>query len=417
MIRILVKVFRFLLPIAIIGGSVIGFVALRVDAPDAKVEPPQQRVWPVHVLEVQKEPISPTVQLFGSVVIPGQSELSSILDAEVINVFVRTGDSVERGNLLVQLDTRNIDTQIKQLEADSARVNASIQRETQKLQTDRELLKYEKQLLVLATESRSRVANLRQDNLSSQAQLDDTVRAEQQAQLSVALREASIREYDSRVASLTAERERVQASLDKARLDIEDSVLTAPFAGRITNVHVAPGNRVRNGTRILDLYDPSQIEIRALIPNRYLSNLRDVDDQGLSVKAETFVDNQRLVVEFDRFSSSVTAGRGGVDAYFRLISNNTVPELGRTLDLSVSLPVVDDAIAIPYQAVYGSNQVFKVEDNKMKSVTIQRYGQVERNETQFIVASSAELQPKDQLIVTQLTNAVDGLSVEPWQAD
>ena len=406
---------RILLPIVIIVASIVGFNILRVDTPDARVEVPEQRAWPVNVLEVETESLTPTVQLFGQIVIPGQSELGSILDSKVVEVRVRTGQTVRGGEILVRLDTRNIDTQVKQFQADIARINASLQREAQKLEADRELLKYEKQLHQIAIDSRKRIENLIQSDVASQSQLDETYRAEQQAALSVAIRESSITEYDSRVASLQAELARTKASLDRALLDVADSVITAPFSGRITNVYVAPGNRVRNGTRVLDMYDPSQVEIRALIPNRYLSSFRNAATNNLTVTAQSDVDSNRLNLEFDRLSSEVSPGRGGVDAYFRFGSNQAVPELGRSIDLSVFLPTIERAIAIPYQAVYGSNQVFKVVDNLMKVVTIQRFGQIERDGHQFIVANSSDLEPGDELVVTQLTNAVDGLRVEPWR--
>lgn len=406
---------RILLPIVIIAASIVGFNILRVETPDARVEVPEQRAWPVRVLEVETESLTPTVQLFGQIVIPGQSELSSILDSKVVEVQVRTGQTVRGGEILVRLDTRNIDTQVKQFQADIARINASLQREAQKLEADRELLKYEKQLHQIAIDSRKRIENLIQSDVASQSQLDETHRAEQQAALSVAIRESSITEYDSRVASLQAELERTKASLDRALLDVADSVITAPFSGRITNVYVAPGNRVRNGTRVLDMYDPSQVEVRALIPNRYLSSFRNAATNNLTVTAQSDVDSNRLNLEFDRLSSEVSPGRGGVDAYFRFVGSQTVPELGRSIDLSVFLPTIERAIAIPYQAVYGSNQVFKVVDNLMKVVTIQRFGQIERDGHQFIVANSSDLEPGDELVVTQLTNAVDGLRVEPWR--
>ena len=314
--------------------------------------------------------------------------------------------------MLIRLDSRTIQTQLRLLQADVARINASLEREHQRVTADREILRHENRLLKLATDAMERSRTLKNRNLISQSEFDVTERVEQQARLAVTAREAAIREYDSRAAVLKAELQRAQASLEKAMQDLEDVEIIAPYAGRITEVHVAAGNHVRNASPLVDMFDHTTTEIRTLIPNRYLAQVRKSITGEIELEAVAELDDEQLLLKLDRLASTVGTGHGGVDAYFRMSSNSIYPELGRSVTVLLSLSPVEDASAIPYQAVYGSNQVFKVISDSLKSATIKRHGQLVRNNKTYIVATSSDLEADDLLVTTQLNNAVDGLKVE-----
>ena len=390
----------------------VGYKLLALDEPEAVFELPEQRAWLIETQQITKETLIPTVELFGRVVSPTHSRLTSILDAEVIEVNVMTGQTVEAGGVLIRLDSRTIQTQFRLLQADVARINASLEREHQRVTADREILRHENRLLKLATDAMERSRTLKSRNLISQSEFDVTERVEQQAHLAVTAREAAIREYDSRAAVLEAELQRAQASLEKAIQDLEDTEIIAPYAGRITEVHVAAGNHVRNASPLVDMFDHTTTEIRTLIPNRYLAQVRKSITGEIELEAVAEFDDEQLLLKLDRLASTVATGHGGVDAYFRMSSNSIYPELGRSVTVLLSLSPVEEALAIPYKAVYGSNQVFKVFSDSLKSATIKRHGQVVRNNKTYIVATSSDLETDDLLVTTQLNNAVDGLKVE-----
>ncbi len=410
------KSYRIFLPIGIIAIAVAGFLLLQTDEPEATPEVPQAREWLVNAQTVAKQSLNPTANLFGRIVTPANSILSAILDAQVAEVRVLPGQSVANGEVLVRLDSRTIETQVRQFEADVARIKASIEREAQRLESDHEILRQEERLLILSTESLNRFQTLKSRNVVSQAEFDAAERTAQQAQLSVTARQATIREYASRVAVLDAELQRAEASLDKARLDLEETVITAPYDGRVTAVHVAVGSRVRNGSALVELYDHSRTEVRTLIPNQYIAQVRNTvqDDSPLNAVAE--LDGRQLPLKLNRLGSIVNPGRGGIDAYFHLAGNETYPELGRSVSLELSLAPIADAIALPYQAVYGSNHVFKIESNQLQQVEIERYGKIQMGEENFLVATSDQLSNGDLILTTQLTNASTGLRVKVWDS-
>lgn len=406
------RIFRILLPVGIIGLAVLGFGALKSNEPEVAPEIPKARQWLVNALTINKQALVPTATLFGRVVTPFSSVLSSILDAEVVEVRVLPGQSVAKGDVMVRLDSQTIETQIRQYEAEVARIKASIDQEAQRLITDKEILAHEQRLRELATESLYRYQTLKSRNVISQAEFDASERAEQQARLSVTARLATIREYASRVAVLEADVQRAQATLDKAQLDLEQTIIIAPYNGRVTEVHVAMGNRVRNGSALISMYDQTRTEIRTLIPNRYIAQVRRTIAEVGTLKAVAKLDGLSLTLQLNRLGTTVDPGRGGIDAYFHLTDESLYPELGRSIELDLSLSPIDDAIALPYQAVYGSNHVFKIQSDQLERVEIKRYGQYHRNQESYIVATSDQLENGDLIVVTQLSNASEGLTVK-----
>ena len=406
------RIFKFIIPVGIIALAVLGFGALKSNEPEVMPEIPKARQWLVDAITVDKQPLVPTVTLFGRVVTSSNSVLSSILDAEVLQVKVLPGQSVSQGDVLVRLDPQTLETQIRQYEAEISRIKASIDRENQRLITDNEILAHEQRLQELATESLDRHQTLKSRNVISQAEFDASERAEQQAKLSVTARRAAIREYTTRVAVLQADLQRAQATLDKAKLDLEQSIIVAPYDGRITDVHVAMGSRVRNGSALVGMYDQTRTEIRALLPNRYISQVRKTIGKQDTLQAVAKIDDQNLTLQLDRLGTEVDPGRGGIDAYFQLAEQTSYPELGRSISLELSLSPIEGAIALPYQAVYGSSQVFKIQADQLKQVEINRFGQYHQAKEIFIVATSDQLEDGDLVLITQLSNASDGLYVK-----
>ena len=417
MLRLLKKLIKILIPAAILAAGVIGFGLLKVDEAQDQPEVEEARSWLVDTQTIKKQTINPSVKLYGRVVSPTFSTLSAIVDGEIIQVNAKSGQLVETGDVLIRLDSRNLETQLRQTEADLRRTEASIARESQRLTTDQEILAHEKRLLELAIESLERARTLKSRNLISQADFDSFERAEQQAHLAVTAREASIREFDSRVAVLDADIQRIQALLDKVRLDLEDTVISAPYTGRVTEIFVSVGNQVKNGSQLLSMYDHNNLEVRAMIPNRYISEIRKSVTDGYNPQAEANFDDHKLKLKFDRLASFVDQGRGGVDAYFSLVSNPLQPELTRSIDLLLTMSPVEEAFTIPYRAIYGLDQVFKIDSGLLKSVAVKRHGQVFQNGKSLLVATSDGLADGDALVVTQLTNAVDGLKVKPFNGE
>ena len=277
---------------------------------------------------------------------------------------------------------------------------------------DRKGLEQETRLLDLSRRAVERAQDLAATNVGSQSQLDQAKQDEALQQLSLDARRLAIVEFDYHLAQYQAKLVRAQALRDQAKLDLSRAEVKAPFAGRIAEVLVAPGDRARVGDELVRIYDTSAMEIRAQVPIRHLPDIRQSLAQGTKLLATTQVDRLPLDAVLDRLGGEIAPGSGGVDGLFRVVDNGEWLQLGRTVELIMRLPEQADVVVLPPEAIYGTDRIFKLENQRMSGVRVERVGEI-RDETgrNRILVTSPELKTGDRVVVTQLPNAIDGLRV------
>jgi len=162
---------------------------------------------------------------------------------------------------------------------------------------------------------------------------------------------------------------------------------------------------------LVGLYDAGALELRAQIPAAYLPRVREALAGTGSIDGSARVDAQQIGAVLARLGVQVTRGSGGVDGLFRVTSGGQWLQIGRTVELTVKLPAIGDAIALPSQALYGNKHVYRIVDGRMQRVDVDRIGEFGTSAGRKILVRSQELAPGDQIIITQLPNAIDGLRV------
>ena len=195
-------------------------------------------------------------------------------------------------------------------------------------------------------------------------------------------------------------------------LDLERTRVYPPFAGRITEVFVSPGDRVRSGDRLIALFDTEVLELRAQIPLRYLPVVRTALDRGERLIARASVDGQEVHAVLHRLTARVDRGSGGSDGLFRVTKGSTWLQLGRTVEIVLSLPVVRGAVTVPREAIYGTDRVYVLDGERMRGVEVERLGETHPVDGDSrVILRSPGLKPSDRVIVTHLPNAIDGLRI------
>jgi len=163
----------------------------------------------------------------------------------VDDILADRGQAVEQGEVLATLDTRRLESRLAEVAARSEEARAS---------------------LALAQRQEEREAQLNQSNFASRTALDQarTDRLTLQARLS----------------ALAAERDSLTA-------DLEDSDLTAPFAGRIVERHINVGSLVSSGTTAFDLVDTHRLEAHLGLPARLAATFTEGEAVTLTVNGQS----------------------------------------------------------------------------------------------------------------------------------
>lgn len=204
---------------------------------------------------VEIREVADTVQVFGQIVPARESAVASRVAGIVDEVMVRVGDTVAAGAPLARLDTRLLEIELAAAEAERAVAEAG--------------LEVAEARLTQARQAFERAQALSENATISQGQLED--RAGALAEASGARNQAL-----ARILAASTDEER-------ARYELRNATIVAPFAGTVLNVAADPGAFVGVGSDIATLLDDGAVEIEAAVPARFVGAL----SEGLAVGART----------------------------------------------------------------------------------------------------------------------------------
>ena len=229
----------------------IGAAALSVACATSTAQKPEERApSSVATAATDLTELSSSVEAGGIVRARVTALIASRLLAPIVDVRVRAGDRVRRGDVLVTLDARD-------LHANDARAQAAVLAAAESVRAA--------EADVRATESAAQLARVTHDRLATlQAKRSATVEELDQAVAALSGAEAQHAAAQARLAAATAGRDAAKAAADAAVVTSTYATLTAPFDGIITERTAESGSMAAPGTPLLTLEDPStyRLEVR-----------------------------------------------------------------------------------------------------------------------------------------------------------
>lgn len=404
---------RVVYPLVIILVAIASFMALKQSKPEKMVIEQPEKIWRVNTVPVNIQQISPEITLYGRVETPRNSTLKSALVADVLSIEVLEGAEVMAGQLLLTLDDTDMQLMVLQRQADVAEIEALMAAENQRFKRDQSLLEQQTSLLQLTDNAVNRAKKLEQSRLASQATVDDALATKQRQLVTLKGLNYDIAEHPARQAQLQAQFKRAQSLLKQAEVDLERTNITAPFSGRISMLSVSIGDRVRAGDTLISLYDLDNLEVRAQIPGRYIDQVNEMMKHSEVLEAKATLNNNSLAFKLERLSGEVKVDSGGIDGLFSISGNQYAIALGTFIELQLKLAQQDDIVALPFNALYGLDHVYRLKDGYLQSVSIERVGEFTNDQGQKqLLLRSQDLRQGDQIVSTQLPNAITGLRVE-----
>ncbi|MCU0840583.1 MAG: biotin/lipoyl-binding protein [Thiobacillaceae bacterium] len=400
---------KLLLPVILLLVGVAGFAALKASRPKQSPVPPQEQVWRIETVAVEPRRQSPVLKLYGKVESPELTRAAAPGVGRVTRVSVREGQPVRAGQLLVELDPRDFQPRVDQARGEVEELMAAIRSEELRHAADLEQLEQERRLLEFATADVDRYEQLRQENFYSQAAVDQSRQNLARQRITLRSRELAIADHQARLTQLRARLTRATAGLEQAELALQRSRVVAPFDGYAADLEVAEGDQVNSGQTLLTLYPYAGLEVRAKIPAPYQDEIIARIGTGQSLDARATLGGAELRMRLARVAGA--ADTRGLDGFFQLRDAGGQLRVGSLLTLHLTRAPLDDAIAIPYAALYGGGQVYKVQDGRIRAVAVAVAGELP-GEPPALLIRSAELAPGDRVMATHLPNAVSGLKVE-----
>jgi multidrug efflux pump subunit AcrA (membrane-fusion protein) len=402
---------KFLLPVLILAAAVGIFRVLKATKPEQEPPRVQERVWRVEVERIAPRRLAPELTLYGRVETPDLLKATASAAAWVTEVAVRDGDRVAQGDLLLRLDERDFVPRIAQIEADIADLQAQIESEKNRSETDKLALAQEQRLLELARASVERQERLKTQKVGAEQALDEAKQALAMQALAVSNREMSIADHPSRLRALQARLGSARARLTELELEYERATVRAPYDGIVSGVDVTSGDQVSRGAVLARMYALDSLEVRARIPAPYQGELIQGLTGGEPLTASARIGEQTVDLVLDRLAGE--ADPSGVDGLFRVAGDPALLRLGQMLTLRMARPARDRAVPVPFRAVYGGDRLYVVEDGRLRGVDVEDLGgRIGPDGRERLLVYSPALTAGDLVVTTHMPNAIDGLKVQ-----
>jgi RND family efflux transporter MFP subunit len=221
-----------------------------------------ERVPPVAVRTIQVQTVDwpITYEAPGTVRARTASTLSSRVMGYIREIHVQPGDQVIAGQLLVTIDSRDLDASVRQAQAAEAEANSAI------AEADNGIAAAKARLLL------SEVTFKRMESLHKDTSISDQEFDEAQAQLKTA--QASLEMAQSKRAQLDAKITQAKRALESAGVMQSYSRIHAPFAGIVTEKAAQPGQLATPGSPLVTIEQAGGYRIEAPVEESLLGRVR-----------------------------------------------------------------------------------------------------------------------------------------------
>ncbi len=344
---------------------VAGLVAVRMERVHQKVDTPTLAAFPVsvRVATVAHGNVVHTRHVLGHVYGEEEAEVAPRISAEVLEVLVREGDHVRRGQAIANLDPRELEDAVAEAEA--------------RVESAREALAAAQTGLSVQTDATARDRTLFDAKAISKEQYDRSVAVEAGARA----------EQRAAASGLDVANE----ALDAARTRLGYARLKAPFAGNVARRLVDPGDLAVPGRPLMVLVRHGGVRVRAQLAEEEFPLLH----VGQPVTMEA--GGVRVEARVSRVFPSLDASHLAT-----LEVDLAAPPVGFVAGATVGLDLAlrsTEGLVVPADALLQGERgsfVFTAKDGKVHVVKVDVDG---RSTTEAVVRG--ELQNGDSVIVAQ----------------
>lgn len=404
------KIKTWLWPLLIVLLSVAIFQYLKITKPQA--EPPEitERAWAVEVMALELKDWHSHHTLYGRVESQQRIKLSASMAAEVTQLPFKEGASFQPGDTLIALNPTEVRLSVQVSQADYDEAKAAHEAEQQAQKTEIKRLEQEQALFKIKQSDLARNQKLVERDLASASSIDLARDALARQQLALLNAQLTVDQQAARLTQLKARLDRAQANLKRSQINADRAHVQAVFDGRVAQVMVAEGDQVSANAPLLDYYPLNSLELRTKLPIKERLKVQQALDNGTKVQAWYRYQDREHAMTLSRLGGD--ASSSGLDGFFKIPVELTSLRPGDVLEVTLKMPNQTQAFAVPYSALYSSERVYVVVDDRLVSRQIKVEGEVDLNGVRWVLIQG-ELSENDRLSVTHLPNAISGLLVSP----
>lgn len=275
---------------------------------------------PVRVAKVQRQVIQKRHAVTGSLRARSRGDVAALEAGKIVEITVREGDVVKKGDIVARVDARRLESQKKQVLADKRVAEADL--ESHRAQAERAKADY------------ARSQRLVQHNAASRSELDEHKAAARVA-------EANIQSTQRRI-------ERTNETIELLDIRLADTVIRAPYDASVIERHAEPGDWLQPGEPLLTLVSTGPIEAWLEVPERYASAVTQFGD-AVVVRTRSTGDTPRVLSS--RRVSDVNRRVRTLRFIVTLENSNELLSPGMSVDGWIAVTGDQKATTVPKDAV------------------------------------------------------------------
>ena len=414
---------KTIIPILIFIVAIIFFKIMLSSKDKSPAIEFKEHVWRVEQNIIEKHTLSPSITLYGKIESADLFNVAAPASSQVDKIPAKEGQRIEKGQLLLALDQADFEPLLKQSQAKVDELHALIKAEDLRHRLNEDSLVNEKKLLALSKKALSRAEKVKKQNLGSISETEQAMQQVESRRLSFNMKLFSVKEHPARMEQLQARLLQAEAELEKNHLALQRSQVYAPFTGIVAKLNVGQGDRVNANEKLLSFYSLEQLEIRAKLPINLLYEIQNNLLEGIILTGTASTGGNQLNISLDRLSGQGQAS--GIDAIFAIDNSDNQSahhlRIGSIVVLNLQRAAQKNLIKVPYQAMYGTDRLYKIVEGRLELVKAETIGEyrlqtpqkknISTQQSQLLIRSD-DLQSGDAILVTHLPNAFTGLKVE-----
>ena len=277
--------------------------------------------------------------------------ISADVMGRVTELAVEEGAVVKKGQFLLQIDPRNLQSALQRNEAGVAAAEAQLEQFRVSISTARENLR-------LAQDQLKRQRDLWSEQLTTKEALD-------KAESEVRVRESDLRERERQVSTQEQRIRQERASLSSARYDLTKVRIESPIDGIVTRRNIEQGEMVvigtmnNAGTVMLTIADMSVIEAEVEVDETDIPNVSFGQPAKMTIDAmpdRTFAGKVTEIGNSPiQTTTTQTAAAGQQATNFKVVVtlDGQIPEVrpGFTCTAEITTATRQQVVSVPIQAM------------------------------------------------------------------
>ncbi|MEW4453300.1 HlyD family efflux transporter periplasmic adaptor subunit [Bremerella sp. JC817] len=444
---ILGLVLKTLVSLCLVGG---GFAAILLlgEAKTESDQTPHENIRLVEVQSAESHQSGVTFEVDGVVVPYREIQLAAEVAGRVIEKSdqLRIGRVVSAGKPLVLLDRRDYELELERLQEDLDEAVGNIEEMDVQIASTLGQIELADQNLTIQTRSADRIRSLVSRNATTEASLDEALRAELTAKTSLQSQRDQLNLQRAMKSRLENVRDRFKSEIAMAQLKLSRTTITSPIDGVVVEDNVEQDSYVQQGTAICAIRDTSKLEIKCSLQAHQMKWLWESSNGSTEQKQlgayelpetpvtvryqignETYLWDGKLT-RYDggqidpetrmipcrvQVENPLQVRRISEDGKVDLVTDVPTLMVGMYVQVDVHVTPRAPLVAVPVSAVYPGNRLWVVDGDVLR----RRQVSVAMTEgsNALVYAGPGRLEQGESVVVSPLAAPFDGAKVEVKQ--